>query len=89
MDRADALVNWDDEDDPRGNIQHIANNGLTPDEVESVLLDPDATEGRSRSSGRPLVFGYTYTGRYIVVIYEVFEDDPPIIRPVTAYEVDD
>ena len=89
MDRADALVNWDDEDDPRGNVQHIADNGLTPDEVESVLLDPDALEDRSRSSGRPMVLGYTYTDRYIAVIDEILEEEPPVVRPVTAYEVDD
>jgi hypothetical protein len=89
MDRADALVNWDEADDPNGNIRHIADNDLTPDEVESVLLDPDATEGRSRSSGRPIVLGYTYTDRYIVVVYEILEENPPVVRPVTAYEVDD
>jgi hypothetical protein len=26
MDRADARVDWDDADDPRGNLQHIADN---------------------------------------------------------------
>jgi hypothetical protein len=31
------LIAWDDEDDPRGNVQHIAANGLTIEEVEQVL----------------------------------------------------
>jgi len=34
------LIAWDDEDDPRGNVQHIATNGLTTEEVEQVLHDP-------------------------------------------------
>src|SRR5262249_52810411 len=27
----DALIDWDDEDDPHGNVQHIAENGPTVD----------------------------------------------------------
>ena len=88
MDRADALVDWDQEDNPDGNVQHIAEHDLTPDEVESVLLDPEAVENVSRSSVRPMVFGYTFTDRYIAVVYEVLSDDPAILRPITAYEVD-
>lgn len=89
MDRADAQIDWDDADDPRGNVQHIADNDLTPDEVESVLLDPDAVEDFSHSSGRPMVFGYTYTEIFIAVVYEILEEDPPIIRPITAFKVED
>ena len=40
---------------------------------------------KSRTSGRPCLFGYTPDDRYIVVIYEEIEDDTVI--PVTAYEV--
>ena len=43
---------WDDESDPLGNVQHIAEHGLTTDEVEAVLNAPDST-GRSESSQRP------------------------------------
>ena len=85
---SDSLVAWDDEDDPGGNLRHIAEHGLSPDEVESVLLADDAAEGTSRSSGRPLVAGFTFTGRWIVVVYEVAATDPAVLRPVTAYEPD-
>lgn len=34
----DAQVIWDDE--PDGNVDHVAEHGLTPDEVDAVLLDP-------------------------------------------------
>ena len=83
-----ALIDWDDTADPDGNTAHIAEHGLTPDEVESVLRDRDASYGVSDSTGRPAVFGTTFTGRYIFVVYETLNPvDPIIVRPVTAYEV--
>ena len=88
IDRSDAIVAWDDDDDPRGNVRHIAEHDLTPEEVESVLLDPTAEVDESSSSGRPIVMGETDTGRYIVVIFEVECEDPLVIYPVTAYEPD-
>jgi hypothetical protein len=33
------------------------------------------------------VFGYTSAGRYIAVVFEVIDDEPITIYPVTAYEV--
>jgi hypothetical protein len=78
-------VIWDD--DPGENVEHIALNGLTPEEVDSVLLDNSLPIDRSRSSGRPCKFGWTSTGKHIVVIWDVVSDDPLIIVPVTAYEV--
>jgi hypothetical protein len=82
------LIEWDDESDPRGNTRHIADNGLTPEEVEAVLCDPASRPGVSRSTGRPVVFGTTPTGKTIIVIYERRKDGRDvIIRPVTAYEI--
>ena len=81
----DALIDWDED-----NIAHVAEHGLTPEEVESVLRNPRAEGDVSRSSGEELVQGCTFTGRWIVVIYEVSNaSDPMIIRPITAYEPDD
>ena len=65
------LIAWDDADDPRGNLQHIAANGLTIEEVEQVLYDPANRPIISRSSGRPAVFGETTTGKEILVVYEI------------------
>jgi hypothetical protein len=45
------LIAWDDEDNPRGNVQHIAANDLTIEEVEQVLYDPSNRPTISRSSG--------------------------------------
>jgi hypothetical protein len=38
----DALIDWDDENDLQGNVQHIVDNGLTVLEVEEVLRHPTA-----------------------------------------------
>jgi hypothetical protein len=78
-------VIWDDQ--PGGNVEHVALNGLTPDEVDEVLLDNSIPIGRTRSTGRPCRFGWTSTGKYIIVVWDVVLDDPPVIRPRTAYEV--
>jgi hypothetical protein len=83
----DADIIWDLEDDPDGNVQHIAEHDLTVEEVEAVLRGPRSQSGRSRRSGRPQVFGWTPTGRFITVIWEEVLDDPRTIYPITAYDV--
>ncbi len=88
MDLQDALIDWDDAGDPAGNTAHIAEHGLTPREVESALFDENTTFDVSDSSGRPIAFGYTDTGRFIVVVFEILNlTDPLIIRPTTSYDV--
>ncbi len=77
-------VIWDPE--PGGNIEHIAEHGLTPEDVEDLLFDPVGHD-RSRSSGLPIVFGFTSDGRYIAVVYE--QIDASTVYPVTAYEVEE
>ena len=73
---------WNPE--PGGNVEHIAEHDVTPDDVEAVLLHPVAHD-ISLSSGRPMVYGFTPDGRYIVVVYENIGQD--MLYPVTAYEV--
>jgi uncharacterized DUF497 family protein len=68
-----------------GNIEHIAEHGISMDDFEHVF-DNYSDEDVSRSSGRPLRFGYTEDGRYIAVVFEWIVDDVEIL-PVTAYEV--
>lgn len=84
----DAIVAWDMEDDPQGNVQHIAEHGITIEEVEEVLLDENNEVGESRSSRRPITIGNTSTGKRIADVWEEALDNPLIIRPITAYEVD-
>lgn len=77
------VIIWDDGEG--GNVEHVAEHGLAPEEVEDVLLDPRSRFEISRSSGRPIAFGSTSTGRYILVAFE--EIDESTVYPITAYEV--
>lgn len=83
---ADVVILWDLEDDLDGNIQHIAEHGITVEEVEEVLYDRDAEDTTSRSSGRPITFGYTSSGRLLAVVWEHLHDNPLMIYPITAYD---
>lgn len=79
----DAII-WDLDDDPDGNVRHCAEHGVTKEEVEEVFQN--ATDADiSRSSGRPVVFGDTSTGRHLLVVYE--EIDADTVYPVTAFDV--
>jgi hypothetical protein len=82
------IVIWDLEDDPDGNFVHIVvEHGISQDEVWDVVSNEDNETVPSDSSGRPSTFGWTQTGRHILVVWEHVEDDPWTIKPVTAYEV--
>jgi hypothetical protein len=82
----DALIAWDDDDDPHGNVRHIAHNGVSKEEFEFVLTSHRSRRGRSRSSGRQTAWGEGPDGREIVIVYEIESNNPLVIRPVTAYE---
>lgn len=75
---------WDLDHDEQGNVQHIGEHGIAKNDVAQVLDNPVGFD-TSDSSGRPMVFGYTNEGRYIVVVYEQIDDD--MVYPVTAFEV--
>lgn len=83
----DATIIWDLEDDPDGNVRHLREHDVTIEEAEEVLLDPRSSRAPSRTSGLPTAFGWTSTGRHLAVVYELVEDDPLTMRPVTAYDV--
>jgi hypothetical protein len=76
---------WDLDDEPDGNVQHLAEHGVTREEAEEVLLNPANEVDRSRSSDNWLTFGETSTGKHIVVVWELVLEDPRIAYPVTAY----
>lgn len=80
-----AQVLRDLDDDPDGNIQHIAEHGITIEEVEDVLYGTDQVSA-GHSSGRPISFGETRTGKHIAVVFDVVDEDPLAVSPVTAYE---
>lgn len=79
-----VLIWWDLEDDPEGNVNHIAEHGVTQEEVEEVLRNPTDRD-KSRTTGYPVVFGVTSSGRHIIVVFE--EIDADTVYPITAFEV--
>jgi hypothetical protein len=81
-----VIIIWDLPDDPEGNVQHIAAHNITIGEVEDVLLDRESEDTISRSSGRPITFGYTSSGRYLAVVWEHVDENPLTIYPITAYD---
>jgi len=81
--RFEAIL-WDLDDDPDGNVQHCADHGITKEEIEEVLENPEDVD-ISRSSGRPVAFGDTSAGRHLMVVYESI--DAGTVYPITAYEV--
>lgn len=83
----DAIVIWDLDDDRSGNVAHIAEHGLTKDDVHHALNDPGMRTDVSRTSGNAISFGETPDGRYIAVLWELVDEDPLTIYPLTAYEV--
>jgi uncharacterized DUF497 family protein len=79
-----SSIIWDDENDPQGNVQHVAEHDLTVEDVEAVLAAP-VSEGLSASTRFPAVWGHVPDGRFIIVVYEVIDEDT--VRVITAYEV--
>lgn len=85
--RRQVVVIWDLEQDPDGNYVHIVvEHGVTQDEVDDVMSDPANPTTESDSSGRPITFGWTTTGRHLAVVWEHITDDPFTIKPVSAYD---
>jgi hypothetical protein len=77
---------WDLDDEPRGNVQHLGQHGITPEEVEQVLLGSLSNTTVSKTSGQLITFGYTDDQRYLAVVWEHVADDPLTIYPITAYD---
>jgi hypothetical protein len=76
------------DDQPGMNVDHVAEHGLTPDEVDPILLNQAIPTGASTTSGNPCKFGWTPTGKYICVVFLQEKDvDPTIVIPLTAFEV--
>lgn len=66
-------------------MDYIAEHGVTPDEFEEVVCNPEART-TSESSGRPLAMGQTTSGKYLICVYEMLDDI--MVYPITAYEPD-
>ena len=79
------LFCWDY--DERGNVEHIAEHGLTTEDVEYAF--ENVTDYlTSRSSGRPALYGLTPDERTNFVSYELdIEDGEEIVVVITAYPI--
>ena len=79
-------VTWDMDHEPEGNVQHVAEHGLTKDDVEQVLFGIHELD-TSSSSGRPIALGFSAAGQFICVVFEWVDDET--VYPVTAYVLDE
>ncbi len=77
---------WDLTDNPEGNVQHIAEHGITIEEAEEVIRDCYEAAVASRSSGRPTVFGWTTTGKHLAVVFEIVDEALPQVYVIAAFE---
>lgn len=71
---------WNDEI-----VDYLALHDVCQDDFEEIVQNPVSTQV-SRSSGRPIAFGWS-NGRFLACVYEFADEDT--IVPVTAYEVDE
>jgi hypothetical protein len=65
-------------------VAHLGENEVTPEEFEEIVTNPRAM-GVSKTSGDPLVLGYTSTGRHLCCVFRWLDVDT--IEPVTAFEI--
>lgn len=75
---------WDYE--AGGNVEHVAQHGLTVEDVQNAIFEA-IDEAQSRSSDRRVFRGFALDGRPIVVVAEML--DAITIYPVTAYEIEE
>lgn len=84
----DVQIIWDLPDDPGGNVRHILDgHDVTIEEIEEILRSTESSAGISRSSGDPMMYGWTSAGKYITVVFELVLEDPYTVYPITAYPV--
>jgi len=74
---------WSEGDeDEEGNLQHLAEHQVTPDEAAYVVEHPIGHE--SNRIGDPIAFGYTAAGRHLAVAYWFVDDITVYVE--TAYD---
>jgi len=73
---------WDESES--GNVAHLAEHSVTPEEAAYVVKHAESRT-TSRTSGLPIVFGFTPSQRYLMVVYEVVADDTVYVY--TGYDV--
>ena len=82
----DSII-WDLDDEPEGNVQHLLEHDVSVQEAEEVLLSRESRTERSRLHDSWSTFGWTSTGRHLLVAWQHVQDDPLTMYPITAYDV--
>lgn len=80
------MFDWDD-----GNVDHIRDHRIEPDEVEEVLLDPDALGVGTYNAGgerRQGALGSTESGRILVVVFTERHGWPRVVTARDATETE-
>jgi uncharacterized DUF497 family protein len=78
----------EDADRPEeSNVAHVAQHGLTIEDVEHALQHPCGPAQQSRTSSRQVQTGPAVDGELIDVVYEWLDD--VTIYPVTAYRLEE
>ena len=79
---ANIVFFWIEE--PGGNVEHVREHGLEPEDIEHAYATADEFT-TSRSSGRPAFYGLACDGADVFVVYEAI--DATTWYVVTAYRV--
>jgi len=75
------FFHWSDEI-----VEHLADNGVSPEEFEAIVQDDLSEITHSRSTRRPARIGLTEDGRVLLCVFDWTDDDSHVV-PVTAYEI--
>lgn len=68
------------------NIEHIARQGVSPDEVENVAFD-DAPWIKKGRKGTRYMLGFTVAGRYLFTVYTLKNNG--IAKVITSMDMDE
>jgi hypothetical protein len=82
VDLANIVFFWIEE--PGGNVDHVREHGLEPEDIEHAYATADEFT-TSRSSGCPAFYGLARDGADVFVVYEAMDATTWYI--VTAYRV--
>jgi len=79
------IIWWDE---PGGNVEHLFEHGVSPDEAEDVRAR--YFDDREPSRARPdrfVVQGHTSSGRFLVVVFD-YQPDEEIVIPITDLDLE-
>lgn len=75
---------WDDH--PGGNVEHLAEHGVTTDEAEQVVVQPIEVGPNRRHPDRMFAVGHTASGRRLGVSYLHLDETTLLV--ITAFELE-